>query len=73
MVAVLAQVAVSQLAVEQRTAVALKMAGESGAGVCVCACMRACVCVCVHEYRTCSIIRPPFLHRSSAKKKEGGV
>ena len=28
------------------------------------------VCVCV--YRTCSIIRPPFLHRSSAKKKGGG-
>ena len=25
------------------------------------------------EYRTCSIIRPPFLHRSSAKKKGGGV
>ena len=23
------------------------------------------------EYRTCSIIRPPFLHRSSAKKKGG--
>ena len=23
-------------------------------------------------YRTCSIIRPPFLHRSSAKKKGGG-
>ena len=24
------------------------------------------------KYRTCSIIRPPFLHRSAAKKKGGG-
>ena len=27
----------------------------------------------MYIYRTCSIIRPPFLHRSSAKKKGGGV
>ena len=26
-----------------------------------------------NHYRTCSIIRPPFLHRSSAKKKGGGA
>ena len=26
-----------------------------------------------YMYRTCSIIRPPFLHRSSAKKKGGGA
>ena len=25
-----------------------------------------------YKYRTCSIIRPPFLHRSSTKKKGGG-
>ena len=32
---------------------------------------RACVRS-AYAYRTCSIIRPPFLHRSSAKKKGGG-
>ena len=51
--------------------------------MCICVCMwcvHAGMCVKItartlynnYYYRTCSIIHPPFLHRSSAKKKGGG-